>query len=364
MGLLREGWIASAFDTVDREAFVPSALWLPTRDTEGLWEFVDRDVDAEGWGRAVWNPHQSVVTQMNDGRTAPEGPAAGTFTSSVSAPEIVLRKLHHLGLQENHRVLEIGTGSGYNTALLCERVTPGRVTSVEVDAELAVRAADNLESAGYAPELVHGDGLLGAPGKAPFDRIISTAAVRRIPRAWITQTARGGTILTPFGTAYSNAGLLDLRVDDGIAHGRFAGESSFMWVRSERPTVDLRVPEESLTRPSPIAPEQVLGGGHLQDFAIGLQVPDVSYSHRGEGEERKVQFVDEAGTSATIVSYADWWAAEAVRSWGPRDLWAEVTAAWTWYEEQDRPHLTRFGITADARGRQFWLDGPYNPVGA
>lgn len=358
MALLRDPWLAAAFDTVDREEFVPSAAWLPVQDEDGLWRFVDRDTDAATWREAVWNPSQSVITQLDDGYTSPTGPAAGDFTSSVSALDVVLRKLHHLDLQEHHHVLEIGYASGYHTALLCERVTSSRVTAVEVDEGLASWGAENLKRAGYEPQLVHGDGMLGVPEAEPFDRIINTAAVRHVPGVWIRQSSQNGLILTPFGTAYSNAGLLRLRVDGGKAEGQFVGESAYMWIRSERPSVDLRVPDESASRPSPIAPTQVLGGGYLQDFAIGLQVPDVSYSHRGEGDDRQVQFVDEAGTSATIVRYSEWWEEDAVRSWGPRDLWAEVTSAHTWYEGHDRPYITRFGVTVNRVGQRVWLDSP------
>ncbi|MFI5617540.1 methyltransferase domain-containing protein [Streptomyces sp. NPDC051567] len=360
--LLREPWLARAFDSVDREAFVPRAVWLPVQDGDGLWQFVDRDADPRSWARAVWDPYRSVITQLDDGRTPP-GPAAGDFTSSVSAPDIVMRKLHHLDLREHHRVLEIGYGSGYHTALLCERVTSERVTAVEVDEKLADQGAANLKAAGCTPELVRGDGLLGVPPRAPFDRIISTASLRRVPRAWVGQVARGGLVLTPFGTAYSNAGLLRLTVDGDRAEGRFVGEAAYMWVRGERPATGLRISGNPAVRPSPVDPEQVLGGTYLQDFAIGLQVPDVSYSHRGEGARRRVQFVDESGTSATVVTYADWWEPGAVRAWGPRDLWAEVTAAWTWYEEQGRPHLTRFGVTSTPQGQHTWLDDPTHPAG-
>ncbi|GAA0324371.1 methyltransferase domain-containing protein [Streptomyces polychromogenes] len=360
-GLLRPPWLAQAFDTVDREAFVPQTVWLPVADEEGRWSFVDREADPDAWLRAVWNPHQSVVTQLNDGHTPP-GPNTGDFTSSVSALDIVMRKLTALQLDPQHTVLEIGTGSGYHTALLSERVGAQRVTTVEVDETLATTAAVTLTSQGYEPTMITGDGLFGAPEHAPFDRVISTAAVRRIPHAWVEQTHDTGKILTPFGTAYSNTGLLGLTVDGHQAQGRFIGSSAYMWVRSDRPTVELRVPEKPTRRRSPIDPAQVLSGGYLQDFAIGLQVPDVSYSHRGTARDRRVQFVDEAGTSATIVRYEDWWEKDAVTSWGPRDLWAEVTDAFGWYESQNRPHITRFGISVDSH-QYAWLDDPGKPVG-
>lgn len=232
-----------------------------------------------------------------------------------------------------------------------------------MDEELAAWGAANLTAAGYAPELVTGDSTAGVPERPSFDRVISTAAVRQVPRAWVEQPRHGGLIVTPFGTAYSNAGLLRLTVDEDRAEGGFVGEAAYMWVRSERPTVDLRVEGEPVDRPSPIDPAQVLGGGHLQDFAVGLQVPDASYSHRGGGDSRQVQFVDAVGTSATIVGYSDWWGEDAVRSWGPRDLWAEVTAAFTWYAEHDRPHITRFGVSVQSDGQTVWLDRPDRQVG-
>ncbi|MGW6823131.1 protein-L-isoaspartate O-methyltransferase family protein [Streptomyces sp. NPDC055005] len=358
-GLLREPWPAQAFDNVDREAFVPSAVWLPVRDAEGLWQFVDRDEDPEAWRRAVWDPYRSVVTQLDDG-ARPPGPSSGDFTSSVSALDIVMRKLGHLEPTPQSRVMEIGYGSGYHTALLCERVGSDRVVAIEVDEVLARTGASNLKAAGYHPKLIVGDGLKGAPGEDAFDRVVNTAAVRRVPYAWIEQSKPDGVILTPFGTAYSNAGLLRLRVDGTgtRAQGAFVGEAAYMWIRSERPTVVLRVPEDSTRRRSPIDPAQALTGGYLQDFAMGLLVPDVSSSHRGDGDERRVQFVDEAGTSATIVRYGGWWEDDAVTSWGPRDLWAEVTAAYTWYEVAGRPHITRFGVTVDGDGQRAWLDEP------
>lgn len=241
-GLLREPWLAEAFDKVDREAFVPKGVWLDVQDAEGLWRFVDRDEEPDVWRQAVWNPYRSVITQLNDGATA-LGPGAGDFTSSVSALDIVMRKLHHLDLMPRSRVLEIGYGSGYHTALLCERVGSERVVAIEVDEELARAGASNVKAAGYDPELIVGDGLEGAPGGEPFSRIINTAALRRVPYAWIEQSRRSGVILTPFGTAYSNAGLLRLSVDatGTKAQGAFVAESSYMWIRSERPTVDLQV---------------------------------------------------------------------------------------------------------------------------
>ncbi|MFD9824869.1 protein-L-isoaspartate O-methyltransferase family protein [Streptomyces violascens] len=301
---------------------------------------------------------------MDDGRTLPTGPASGDFSSSVSAPDVVFEKLSHLELGPHHTALDVGYGSGCHTAYLCERVGSDRVTAVEMDHDLADRGAANLKRAGYAPHLVCDDGLLGVPERAPYDRIISTAALRTVPCPWIGHVREGGLILTPFGTAYENAGLLKLRVTRGRAEGRFVGGASYMWMRGQRPGRALNVSDDAPARrsASPIDPHEVLQGSYAQNFAIGLQVPDVSYSHRGRGDDRKVQFVDQSGTSVAIVRYSRWWEDDAVRVWGPRDLWGEVVTSFSWYQRERRPDVTRFGVTADAEGQRFWLDEPGRPV--
>ncbi|MFD7340682.1 protein-L-isoaspartate O-methyltransferase [Streptomyces violascens] len=363
-GVFREPWLRDAFDAVDREDFVPGRAWVPEQEEDGRYRFIDRDADRAAWRRAVWDHHRSVVTQMDDGETLPTGPASGDFSSSVSAPDVVFEKLSHLELGPHHTVLDVGYGSGCHTAYLCERVGSGRVTAVEVDHDLADRGAANLKRAGYAPHLVCGDGLHGVSERAPYDRIISTASLRTVPRAWIDQVSEGGLILTPFGTAYENAGLLKLRVTRGRAEGRFVGGASYMWLRGQRPGRALNVSDDDPARksPSPIDPHEVLQGSYVQNFAIGLQVPDVSYSHRGDGGDRRVQFVDRSGTSVAIVRYADWWQDDAVRVWGPRDLWGEVVRSFSWYLRERRPDITRFGVTVDAEGQRFWLDEPGRPV--
>ncbi|MGH3325775.1 MAG: methyltransferase domain-containing protein, partial [Streptomyces sp.] len=221
-GAFRAAWVRDAFHAVDRAHFVPRRVWSQVAGQDGLYPVLDRDGDPDAWYRAVWDPHRSVVTQM-DGHRLPRVPARGDFTSSVSAPDIVCSKLCHLDLEPGHRVLELGTGSGYATALLCERVGDGNVTTVEIDPELSSWGADNLAKAGCHPRIVCGDGMEGWEGSAPYDRIIATAAVRRIPREWVEQCTGGAVVLAPFGTCYAGGGLLRLTVDGGTASGRLVG---------------------------------------------------------------------------------------------------------------------------------------------
>ena len=99
-------------------------------------------------------------------------------------------------------VLEVGTGSGYHAATIAEIIGPhGRVYTVEIVEDLASSARANLQEAGYTDRvtIVLGDGSLGYPDRAPYDRILLTAASPEIPRHLIDQLRIGGTMLAPIG---------------------------------------------------------------------------------------------------------------------------------------------------------------------
>lgn len=119
---------------------------------------------------------------------------------TVSQPSIVARMTEALELQGHERVLEIGTGSGYQTALLATLAR--EVFSIERVEVLARSAAERLARLGYANvHLRLGDGFGGWPDAAPFDRIIVTAAPREMPAALLEQLALGGTLVAPIGPA-------------------------------------------------------------------------------------------------------------------------------------------------------------------
>ncbi|MFI7322097.1 hypothetical protein [Streptomyces venezuelae] len=366
MGAFRSPWLRAAFDAVDREAFVPDAFWGYGTDDRGRHEVIDRRVDEDAWRRAVWNTHRSLITQMNDGDTAEQGPVAGDFSSSISALDIVFEKLNRLALEPGHRVLHIGTASGYDSALLSEGVGigTGHVTTVEFDPVLAAGGARNLRGAGYTPTTVCGDGLEGWAATAPYDRVISTAAVRSIPRQWREQCNDGAIVLTPFNTRYARGGLLRLRMRGRVASGRFVGGACYMWVRGHRPEHRLTPSAHSRKEASSIDPAEVLERGWDQDFVLGLYLEDVSVCHRGQGEDRQVQLWDVTGTSVAVVDYHEWWRADAVTVYGDRDLWSELVDAYCAWRLAGQPHYTRFGVTYDEEGEHFWLDHPTGAITA
>jgi protein-L-isoaspartate(D-aspartate) O-methyltransferase len=123
----------------------------------------------------------------------------GLPVSSSSQPAMMAIMLDQLGLRPGHRVLEIGTGSGYNAAVMGAVVGPGgEVVSVDIDADLVTRARSSLAAAGYDTLTVRcADGGFGDPAGAPFDRIIVTAGAWDIAPAWLDQLGPGGRLVLP-----------------------------------------------------------------------------------------------------------------------------------------------------------------------
>ena len=120
------------------------------------------------------------------------------FDQTISQPFIVAFMTELLQLEPEHRVLEIGTGSGYQAAVLSR--LSGRVYSIEIVTQLAARAAETLRELGYDGVSVRqGDGNFGWPEHAPYDRIVVTAAPAQIPDALIDQLADGGRLVAPVG---------------------------------------------------------------------------------------------------------------------------------------------------------------------
>lgn len=120
---------------------------------------------------------------------------------TISAPHMVAVMAEALELREGHKVLEIGAGSGYNAAVMAELVGPtGKVITLERHPSLADKAAQVLLEAGYTNvQVVVGDGSLGYPEEAPYDRISVTCGAPRVPNPLVEQLRDGGIMLIPVG---------------------------------------------------------------------------------------------------------------------------------------------------------------------
>jgi len=120
---------------------------------------------------------------------------------TISAPHMVAMMAEALELREGQKVLEIGAGSGYNAAVMAELVGPtGKIITLERHPSLAEKARKVLLEAGYGNvQVVVGDGSLGYPEEAPYDRISVTCGAPRVPSSLAEQLNEGGIMLIPVG---------------------------------------------------------------------------------------------------------------------------------------------------------------------
>ncbi len=141
-------------------------------------------------------PRHLFVSLKRQAEAYNDSPSLIGYGQTISQPYVVASMTQELRLRDNSRVLEIGTGCGYQTAILSDLAK--EVYSVEVIPELTGKARRILKKLGCRN--VHTDvrdGFLGWPEKAPFDRIIVTAAAPRVPGPLLTQLAMGGTMIIP-----------------------------------------------------------------------------------------------------------------------------------------------------------------------
>lgn len=150
--------------------------------------------------------------------------ADGVPISAASQPSIVAAMLEQLDVEPGTRILEIGAGTGYNAALLAHLTgAGGEVVTVDVDSDIVAGARSALAASALTNVTVlRGDGALGAPGLAPFDRIIATVGVWDLPLAWQDQLAAGGLIVAPLRLRGSVTRSIAFRRPDGVPPGTTA----------------------------------------------------------------------------------------------------------------------------------------------
>ncbi|GAB3441812.1 hypothetical protein GCM10027570_08390 [Streptomonospora sediminis] len=360
---------------VDRAVFVPETVWVRTSGTNGDPElfapYPRTDPDVARWIHEDY----ALVTQMDDGHPAGPGGTGVVPTSSISQPSLVVRMLHALDARDGDTVLEIGTGTGYNTALLCERFGDESVTSVEVDPDVAEAARARLHSLGYKPRLIVGDGG-SVPGGEPYDHVLSTVAARRIPSVWVARTRYGGRIVTPWGPGFTSAALLRMDAASEVAHGRLVGDAAFMWLRDQRVKVApwrefvYEDDPQAVTGHIALNPRCVADRDAGWGVVLGHLVPALGYASFEADEDTPA----DAGEATVYVYDRDrsWALAEYVpaggpyetRRGGPRDLWAEIAHARKVWHEAGRPGRDRLGVTVAADGtHRLWADSPDQVLG-
>jgi protein-L-isoaspartate(D-aspartate) O-methyltransferase len=160
-------------------------------------------------------PRHRFVDEALSGRAYGDYPLPIGERQTISQPYMVALMTEALELVGHERVLEIGTGSGYQTAVLAELC--GKVYSIERIKGLADRAIRMLDSLGYYNVLVRvGDGSLGWREEAPFDAILVTAAAPSVPDALVEQLSPKGRLVVPVGDAYSQELRKGVKEDEGM----------------------------------------------------------------------------------------------------------------------------------------------------
>jgi protein-L-isoaspartate O-methyltransferase len=320
------------------------------------------------------SPDSAAVTQVT----------GGLPTSSMSCQAVVVGMLDALCLEREHRVLELGTGTGWNAALMAARAAEGRVVSVEVDPELAGFARTRLRAvSGPGVDVRVGDGAEGWSAGAPYDRVIATYAVDTVPWAWVEQCAPGGRVVFPWGRLGHVA--LTVAEDGKSASGWVQGLAQFMPARGPGAGTALAPTPAPASAPArardyaavrgtgPAATEHELRRDltplhddlHLQ-FTLRVALPDVHITTA----------VDEDGVNAWLHDGRTSWASftaegdgtTTARQGGPRRLAGEVEGAWEQWLHHGSPELWDYGLTVTPDGQHAWcedaLSGARRPVGA
>lgn len=343
----------AAFAEVPRHVFTPAVL-------DG-----DRVVSAAdpSWLDTVYSD-DALLTQTASASDAQQLPTS----SSSSKPTIMAVMLELLAAQPGMRVLEIGTGTGYNAALMCHHLGDRNVTTVDIDPGLVTSARDRLAELGYYPTLGAGDGAKGWADAGLFDRILATCAVRSIPPAWIGQLAPAGRIVAPLAGHVGPLMVLDKTAPDEVT-GRFDPHpADFMPLRPS-PTNPLAdgettaftatgMPHHGTTN---LDPTYLLNASSALLLFCQLHAPGLRMTmatvHRGSGASL-ITYTNAALAEVPIDSLPQggWLALQR----GTHRLWDILeTAVRTWHE-QDEPGHARLGITAldDADRQYVWLDDP------
>ncbi|MYZ37983.1 MULTISPECIES: ATP-grasp peptide maturase system methyltransferase [unclassified Streptomyces] len=358
-------------DTLTANGTLRTQPWKNALEATGRHEFL-RDgffQQIEGAVPSAWTPvlpdnpqwlpacytDTSLVTQIA-GTIVPtdiHGHINRLPTSSSTLPSLVIRMLEDLHADDGMHVLEIGTGTGYSTALLSHRLGADLVTSIEYDEDVATRARASLARTGQLPHLVVADGLDGYKANSPYDRIIATCAVHTVPAAWIEQTRPGGQILTTIGGWLGSSELARLTVTDhATASGPLLpGHVSFMFARPHQPPKLGMLPD--------------LDDGHERETRYGIDVlhdwttrfiaqlaapraQHITLTRNGRDEHIILDVA--AGTWAALHEHHD---ARTVRQGGPGTLWNDIEEHLDQWHTAGSPPLDTFTVTVSPHSQSI-----------
>ena len=341
------------FLAVPRERFIPAQIWVSDGDRDMPLDFHSHP---QRWRSAVYG-NTTLVTQFDDGATV--WPAVGQrATSAASDPDVVAEMLDCLEVSGGQRVLELGTGTGYSTALLAHQIGAAGITTVEIDRVVATAAKATLEANGYLVTTVVGDAAAGYPANAPYDRVIATVApsLGAVPYEWLAQTRPGGVIVTPVRTDYVGSGAL-VRFTvypEGTATGHPVSKVGFMPLRAQRTPyvnlspVDIADQDNDAEVSQTTTPPWLVATTVDVRWAISTRIAPCRWGHWPPTAIRprhQLWFADNATGSWALACYDRSGGPYQIRQCGPRHLWDEIEDAYQWWCNQGKPPLTQWRLT-------------------
>ncbi|MBB1254163.1 methyltransferase domain-containing protein [Streptomyces sp. OF3] len=338
--------LAEAFLNTPRHPFVPAFY---RREAEKFVPQHSTDGDLSRWLSQVY-ADDSLITEVDGVHAEDAGasPVEGVPTSSSTAPSLMADMLDALDVRPGTRILEVGTGTGYNAALLCDLAGAENVTTVDYSERLTRTAQARLGALGLHPVVHHGDGAQGVPTRAPFDRIIATCSVRRIPTSWFDHLAPDGIMVAPIKGALAGGMLARLkRRPDGTAGGHILHTpAAFMPLLSGKQQL-CPVPEPTggMSRSSELS-GSVLDDWTFSFFAeLHLNATTLREYHRETDGPHVTTLFDLRDGSCTRVTDQPEAPAVRVHVSGPRDLWAPIEKAHNHWLSLNRPRREWFTIT-------------------
>ena len=346
-GTLRADLWIGAFMSVPREYFLPNIYVLNGDDT---WYLPTGLASVEERLRMVYA----------DGAWVTQDP-----TRFSAAPNLIAQMLEALDVTDDRtRALEMGTGAGYNTALLCSGLGEDQVTSIARDAEQAKAARIALERAGFRPALYAADGDIDpAAGLGKVDRLIAADPVPEVPVSWLSRVKVGGVIVAPIYREQPIGAMVQLVMEEpDRAEGPFLPfYGAFMPTRTHRATDGLAAARRTAeqvreVRTSPVA------------LSLGSAAePWQFYASMVLGDLQHEILMEDTGEMEYWLLASDGsWACQQhrlkgdplVREGGSRRLWTELEHAVEQWHDFDEPDRERFGLTVTPDRKKLWLDDP------
>ncbi len=356
IGAVHSPAIEQAFLSIPREAFVPCFYEQETTSRTMAWKLVSaHEMPRENYLAAVYR-NASLVTKIDE-RSWP--------VSSSSLPSIMATMLEALDVQPGQRVLEIGTGSGYNAALLATLTgTPEQVVTIERDATLAAQARHTLEEViGPGVTVVVGDGAAGWPAGAPYDRIIATASAATLPMAWMKQLDIGGRLVMDLQGTLASGFLVMEKTAESVSGHFLAEPLHFMPLETEAISVPQANIASLLQQPcqttfvlenDPVFPDALFDPTFrwfLQWRIPDCQVSKRKHMQRGTSSETHTILVIEPKRKALVRLQKQQeeatWRGEV---YGMALFWQDLQQAYEAFHELGKPHQQRYQLVVEQEG--------------